>query len=208
LTTRIVCLGDSITRGVRPGVAGEQTFEAALTSLLAQDGIDVEITNAGIGGETTAGGLARFAHDVLAAHPDYVTVMYGANDSAVNEGAASPRLSLPDYERNLRAMLTRARDGGITPVLMTPIPLGDHWLYTAWSPYKERGANCMIEPYVEVVRSIAADDSVTLIDHFTAWREWERQTGSTIESLQTDSCHPNPAGHELIALTIRRSLHL
>lgn len=68
-------------------------------------------------------------------------------------------------------MVAQARGAGIVPILMTPIPLGENWWYTAWSPYKEQGANCMIEPYVQAVRRTAADESVTLIDNFAAWRE-------------------------------------
>lgn len=203
---RIVCLGDSITLGVRPGLLPEQTFEAVLAGMLANDGIAVEVINAGVGGETTSGGLARFHEAVVEKHPDYVTIMYGTNDSAVDEERSSPRLLLPLYERNLRTLVDDARSAGISPILMTPIPLGEDWSYTVWSPYRERGANCVIVSYVDAVRNVAVEERVPLVDNFQAWREWEKSTGAGIESLQTDSCHPNPAGHDLIARTLHAAI--
>ncbi|MCE5323393.1 GDSL-type esterase/lipase family protein [bacterium] len=205
---KIICLGDSITLGIRPGVANEQTFEFLLTSMLVDDGIDVEIINAGIGGENTAGGLERFAKDVIGAHPDYVTIMYGTNDAAVNEGCTEPRVCLSDYESNLRSMISQAGSAGIASIIMTPIPLGDHWSYVGHRPYKEQGANCVIKAYVDAVRKIAADESIPLIDNHAAWWEWQSKTGSRIETLQTDSCHPNPAGHKLLAETMYKVIHM
>ncbi|MEN6355879.1 MAG: GDSL-type esterase/lipase family protein [Armatimonadota bacterium] len=205
---KIVCLGDSITLGVRPGVTDEQTFEFLLARMLSADGIDVEIINAGIGGENTAGGLDRFTRDVIDVHPDYVTIMYGTNDAAVNDSCTEPRVSLSDYSANLRSMISQAKSAGITPILMTPIPLGCQWSYVDHSPYREQGANCVIEAYVDAVRKIAEDESVPLVDNYAAWREWESATGSSIESLQTDSCHPNPAGHELIAEKMNKVIRM
>lgn len=196
---KIVCLGDSITLGIRPGVTNEQTFEFVLEHIFAESGVSVEILNAGIGSEKTDEGLARFTEAVIDKCPDCVIIMYGTNDSAVNDGLSLPRLSVAEYERNLLEMVSRARGAGIVPVLMTPIPLGDHWLYTAWNPYKENGPNCMIEFYVDTVRKISVYENVLLIDHHAAWREWEKRTGLSIEKLQVDSCHPNPDGHKLIA---------
>lgn len=205
---KIVCLGDSITLGIRPGVTNEQTFEFLLARMLSADGIDVEIINAGIGGENTAGGLDRFTRDVIDAHPDYVTIMYGTNDAAVNESCTEPRISLSDYSANLRSMVSQAKSAGITPIIMTPIPLGSQWSYVGHSPYKEQGANCVIRAYVDAVRKIAADECILLIDNQAAWREWESTTRANIEALQTDSCHPNPAGHELIAETMYQVIRL
>jgi lysophospholipase L1-like esterase len=90
-------LGDSITLGIRPGVTNEQTFEPLLTHMLFADGLEVEIINAGAGGENTAGGLARIAEDIIDAKPDNVTIMYGTNDAAVDEGCSEP----VDYGANL-----------------------------------------------------------------------------------------------------------
>src|SRR5688572_22453960 len=56
---RIVTLGDSITKGVRPGVKPEETFSGLLSAELRKRGAAVEVVNLGIGGERTEQALAR-----------------------------------------------------------------------------------------------------------------------------------------------------
>ncbi len=56
---RIVCLGDSVTKAVRPGVGPEETFCAVLQRDLRAAGHGVEVVNAGVGGNKTSDGLAR-----------------------------------------------------------------------------------------------------------------------------------------------------
>ncbi|MFY8056278.1 MAG: SGNH/GDSL hydrolase family protein, partial [Planctomycetaceae bacterium] len=51
--TRIIVLGDSITKGVRSGVTAEETFGALLQRDLLAAGRTVEVLNQGIGGERT-----------------------------------------------------------------------------------------------------------------------------------------------------------
>src|SRR5262249_12725570 len=58
-SSRIIALGDSITKGVRPGVKAEETFASLLQESLRKEGRDVEVVNAGVGGATTQGGLAQ-----------------------------------------------------------------------------------------------------------------------------------------------------
>src|SRR5438128_4212557 len=77
---RIIMLGDSITKGVRPGVKADETFSAVLEKSLQQQGIRVQVINAGVGGETTVGAAARLATAVLAKSPHLVAIMYGTND--------------------------------------------------------------------------------------------------------------------------------
>ena len=49
----IVTLGDSITRGVRPGVDADETFAAVLEKKLIDRGIEATVINVGVGGERT-----------------------------------------------------------------------------------------------------------------------------------------------------------
>src|SRR4051812_15676140 len=83
---RIITLGDSITKGERPGVKSDETFSALLEKRLQQQGIRVQVINAGVGGETTVGAEKRLARDVLTKSPHLVTVMYGTNDCYVDPG--------------------------------------------------------------------------------------------------------------------------
>lgn len=95
--TRIVALGDSLTAGF--GVAPEDAFPVRLQAWLKAHGVDAEVVNAGVSGDTTAGGLARL--DWAMAEPaDAVLVELGAND-------ALRALDPADARKNLDAILTR-----------------------------------------------------------------------------------------------------
>src|SRR5262245_45182242 len=75
---RIVALGDSLTAGF--GLPGSAAFPVRLEAALRAKGLAVEITNAGVSGDTAAGGLARLDWSVPA-DTDAVIVELGANDA-------------------------------------------------------------------------------------------------------------------------------
>jgi acyl-CoA thioesterase I len=75
---RVVALGDSLTAGY--GLAANEAFPARLKSALAAKGIATEIANAGVSGDTAAGGLARFDWSVPDG-TDAVILELGANDA-------------------------------------------------------------------------------------------------------------------------------
>jgi lysophospholipase L1-like esterase len=75
---RVIALGDSITKRVRPGVRPEETFASLAESALRTDGINAEVVNLGIGGERTDQALKRL-DAVGELRPRVVTVMYGTN---------------------------------------------------------------------------------------------------------------------------------
>jgi acyl-CoA thioesterase-1 len=54
---RVVCLGDSLTAGY--GVDPAHAFPAVVQTLAAEEGVALELVNAGVSGDTTAGGLRR-----------------------------------------------------------------------------------------------------------------------------------------------------
>ena len=73
----IVALGDSLTAGY--GLPPGQSFPDALARALKAKGWDVEVTNAGVSGETAEDGLARYDWSVPAG-TDALIVELGAND--------------------------------------------------------------------------------------------------------------------------------
>jgi acyl-CoA thioesterase-1 len=74
----ILGFGDSLTAGY--GLAAGQAFPARLQEWLRQRGIEARVVNAGVSGDTTAGGLARLDW-ALAEKPDLVILALGANDA-------------------------------------------------------------------------------------------------------------------------------
>ncbi len=74
----ILALGDSLTAGY--GLAQDDSFPLQLENSLATSGYPVTVINAGVSGDTSAGGLARLEW-ALAVNPQIVLVELGANDA-------------------------------------------------------------------------------------------------------------------------------
>jgi lysophospholipase L1-like esterase len=190
---RIVTLGDSITKGVRPGVKAEETFAARLEAGLRAGGADVSVVNVGIGGERTDMALKRLAKDVLAQKPGVVTIMYGTNDSYVDQGKSASRITVEEYRANLGKLVDELRAVGIAPVLMTE----PRWGKTARLNGAGEHPNARLEKYVEACRAVAAEKRTPLVDHFQHWTAAEAK-GTDIGGWTTDQCHPNPEGHRVL----------
>lgn len=96
--TRILAFGDSLTAGLGlPSL--DESFPARLQIWLKSHGVDAEVTNAGVSGDTSAGGLARLAWS-LAEPADAVLVELGANDAL---RGVDPK----ETHKNLDEILTR-----------------------------------------------------------------------------------------------------
>jgi acyl-CoA thioesterase-1 len=187
---RIVCLGDSVTKAVRPGVSPEETFSALLERQLNGAGIPTKVTNSGVGGDTTTKGLARFDRDVLAHQPHYVVLMFGLNDSWIDDGQTTSRLTAAEYRDNLLQMIQTLRARNVQVVLMTPNP--------ALAPKYDPERNVTLRPYVEATRELAATQQIPLVDVYSHFAELGLE-GVPLNTLFTDGMHPNPAGQKIIA---------
>lgn len=77
-TVRVAFLGDSLTAGL--GLLSSQAYPALLQELLAADGYEIDAVNAGISGDTTAGGLRR-VEQLLDPSTKILVVALGANDA-------------------------------------------------------------------------------------------------------------------------------
>lgn len=192
--TRIVVLGDSITKGVRTGVSAEETFAALLETELRNQGLETEVVNLGIGGERTDQALQRLARDVATLEPVLVTVMYGTNDSYVDRGRSESRLTAEQFEDNLRLIVQDLRRWGIQPLLMTE----PRWGNRATLNGVGENPNVRLEPFMEGTRKICRDQNLPLIDHYKIWSD-AQNAGIEIGRWTTDQCHPNPEGHRRLA---------
>lgn len=190
---KIVALGDSITRAVRPGVGPTETYAWMLGADLRSRGINAEVVNAGIGGEQTNQALARLEKSILPLKPNIVTLMYGTNDSYQYKGEQAPRVTKEQYQENLQQLVRKLRAAGATPVLMTP---------PRWGKSAKNGVgddpNPLLAEYLPACREVARAEKVPLVDHFQIWTDAEAM-GSDIGSWTTDLCHPNPAGQRRLA---------
>jgi acyl-CoA thioesterase-1 len=107
-TIRIMALGDSLTAGF--GLPHAQGFTARLQAALDQAGAHALVLDAGVSGDTTAGGLARLDW-ALGDRPDAAIVELGANDGLRG-------LPPEQMEHNLTAILDRLQAKHI-PVLLS-----------------------------------------------------------------------------------------
>jgi acyl-CoA thioesterase-1 len=104
---RIVALGDSLTAGY--GLLELQSYPALLQKRIDDDGYEFEVVNAGVSGDTSAGGLRRLDW-ALDGDARVVIVALGANDGLRG-------LSVDDMKRNLSAIVERARARGVVVIL-------------------------------------------------------------------------------------------
>jgi acyl-CoA thioesterase-1 len=107
----VLALGDSLYAGY--GVGQSESFPAVLERELEARGVPAKVVNAGVSGDTTAGGLARLAFtlDGLERTPDLALVGLGANDALRGLDPAETR-------RNLDAIVAELKRRNI-PVLLT-----------------------------------------------------------------------------------------
>jgi acyl-CoA thioesterase-1 len=104
---RVVMLGDSLTAGL--GLLESQSFPALIQRKVDADGYKFEVVNAGVSGDTSAGGLRRLDW-ALEGDVKVLVVALGANDGLRG-------LSVEEMKNNLGQILERARERGVVCIL-------------------------------------------------------------------------------------------
>ncbi|HEV7518764.1 MAG TPA: arylesterase [Thermoanaerobaculia bacterium] len=173
----VVFLGDSLTAGL--GLEEAEAYPALLGTRLAAQGRPIRVINAGVSGDTTAGGLRRLDW-LLRQKPDVVVVGLGANDAL--RGAAPEEI-----ERNLREILLRCSAAGARVLLLgmkIPPNYGPDFAdrFTALYP------------------RIARDTGVSLVPFLLAG------VGGNPELNQADGIHPTAVGQQKVADNVYSSL--
>lgn len=167
---KVLALGDSLTAGY--GLAARDGFVPRLEAALRTEGYNVTVVNAGVSGDTTAGGKARLDWS-LAEKPDAVLLELGAND-------ALRGISPVATEANLDAMLQVLRKRQI-PVLLigmkSPPNLGTEYVTAFEGIYPRLAARYQIPLYPFFLDGVAASSTLN----------------------QPDGIHPNAQGvHEIV----------
>ncbi|MBX9658999.1 MAG: arylesterase [Nitrospiraceae bacterium] len=104
---RIVAFGDSLTAGL--GVATDETYPAELQRRLDALGLRYRVINAGVSGETTAGGLRRVPW-ILRSKPEIVILELGANDGLRG-------LRVEETKANLEHIIQQLQESGTQVIL-------------------------------------------------------------------------------------------
>lgn len=170
---RLVFLGDSLTAGL--GVEQDEAFPALIGKALEAEGIHVRIVNAGVSGDTSAGGESRL-NWLLKQPPDLLIVGLGANDGLRGN-------AIQDIANNLRSILIRARDAGV-PVLLLGMMIPPNYgpEYTA--------------EFRDIYPKVAGEFNVPLVPFLLDG------VGGEVSFNQSDGIHPTAEGHRIIADTV------
>lgn len=174
---RIVCLGDSLTAGY--GLSLDQAYPALLQRRLRDAGFPHEVINAGVSGDTSAGGLRRLDWS-LRGKVDVLVVALGGNDALRGLPPAAMR-------QNLATIIERARRRG-AKVLLAGMEAPPNF-----------GAG-YTRQFRAVYGDLAKEYQVALIPFFLAGV-------AGVPSLnQPDGIHPNAAGQRQVAELVWRAL--
>ncbi len=173
----ILALGDSLTAGF--GVLEAESYPARLQTILRENGYPHKVVNAGVSGDTTAGGLRRLSW-LLRHNPRIVILCLGANDGLRG-------LPVEEMYSNLKRILEKCREKKIIVLLagmkITP-NLGPE--YT--------------EKFENVYTRLAQEFGHPLIPFLLEGVAGEK------ELTRDDGIHPTGAGYEIITNTVWASL--
>ena len=172
----LAALGDSLTQGY--GLPPEQGFVPQMRAWLADHGAEVEIINAGVSGDTTAGGAARVDW-TLTPEVDAMIVALGGND--LLRGIA------PEVARaNLETILQAAEGADVAVLLVGMAAPGNYG-----PDYKAA--------FDAIYPELAAQYGTLYAESFFAGLEGLRDDpGALARYMQPDGIHPNAAGVERI----------
>jgi acyl-CoA thioesterase-1 len=166
----VVALGDSLTAGL--GVAADEAFPARLEARLRAEGYAYRVVNAGVSGDTTAGGVRRVDW-VIRSSPEVVIVALGANDGLRGQSPPAVRANLGEIVARLQAAGARVLLAG----MRLPPNYGGEYTkeFEAVFPAVARAAKITLMPFLL--------DGVAGVPRLN----------------QADGIHPTAAGQQVIA---------
>jgi acyl-CoA thioesterase-1 len=175
---KIVAFGDSLTAGY--GLQPQESYPALLQKMIDADGFRYEVVNAGVSGDTSAGGVRRIDWSLDAGGVRFVILELGANDFLRGQPVAETKKNLSDIIERAKSRDAQVLLAG----MLTTTNTG-------------RGYEVEIS---DAFKSLAAEHDVPLIPFFL-----EGVAG--IDRLnQQDRIHPNAEGTRLVAATVYRHL--
>jgi acyl-CoA thioesterase-1 len=175
----ILFLGDSLTAGF--GVQKEQAYPALIQEKIHQKHLPFDVINAGVSGDTSAGGLARLDW-VLRDKVDILVLALGANDGLRG-------LPVRTMKANLQAIMDRVKAQNpqvkiVIAGMQMPPNLGIEYATDFRAAFAE----------------LAKENSATLIPFLL------EGVGGHAELNQADQIHPTAAGHKIVADDVWRIL--
>jgi acyl-CoA thioesterase-1 len=167
---RLMLLGDSLTAGY--GLPRAQAFPARLQAALQAAGLEVRVVDAGVSGDTTAGGLARLDWAMAPTAPEFAIVQLGGNDGL---RGLDPRA----MESNLERIIVKLKDSRtrvLVAGMLAPPNLGREYGQEFNAVFGRLSERHGVALYPFFLDGVAAEPSLN----------------------QADGIHPNARGVEII----------
>lgn len=219
---KIVCFGDSVTRGVSY-IRGrlrivKETYPGILQDLL--DSYPVEILNKGVFNDNSDLLVSRLESDVISEDPSYVLIEIGGNDcnfrwdevAQAKDEVHEPIVPLHRYLENIQYIIQRLRDVGMSPIVMNLLPLDPvryyariceingsniaHWIAQCGGIEHWHGM------YNRALTQLIKQLQVITIDVRTAFK----RAADLKELLSDDGIHPTVKGYHVLAETLAGEL--
>lgn len=174
---RVVFLGDSLTAGL--GLSTDQSFPSLISKKLKDKGLNYEVVNAGVSGDTSAGGLRRLDWS-LEGDVRVLIVALGGNDGLRG-------LPVSDLKNNLATIIKTAKSKNITVILAgmeAPPNFGDDYTKAFRAVYADLAKEYQVKLIPFLLFGVAGDPSLN----------------------QADGIHPNIRGAQLVADLVWKAL--
>ena len=177
----ILIIGDSLSAGL--GVAYNQSWPSLLQDRLNKNGYTIQVVNAGISGDTTAGGNERLPKLLSQYAPEIVVIELGGNDGLRGT-------SIDSIESNLRSMIKAALDRD-AQIILIGMQLPPNY------------GNAYATSFQNLFPTLANEYSIVLVERLIQRmmnEVWQQSL------MQMDGIHPNAKGHIQIENLIWDSL--
>jgi acyl-CoA thioesterase-1 len=175
---RIIFLGDSLTAGL--GLDASESFPALIEQRLRREGYQFDVVNAGVSGDTSAGGLRRLDWALSEGTPKILIVALGGNDGL--RGLPPEQL-----EANLAAIIERGQKEGLAVILAgmeAPPNFGADYTSSFRSVYPRLAKRYNVPLIPFLLEGVAGNPAFN----------------------QSDGIHPNRKGAELVANLVWKTL--
>lgn len=210
----IAFLGDSVTQGcfevylrndggVSPVFDEENAYHQRLAKILRMlyPSVPVTVINAGISGDSAAGGLARLARDILPYSPDLTVVSFGLNDS----GGGFEKVA--DYKKNLTEIFRTLQENGSEVIFLTENMMNtetschihEESLRNLADIFRKRQEEGVLDAYFAAAKEAAAECGVPVCDVYEKWKRMAAAGVDTTDLLSNFLNHPIREMHDIPA---------
>lgn len=175
---KIIAFGDSLTVGL--GLTEKESYPFLLQEKLKAAGYEYEVVNAGVSGDTSAGGLERIDWALNQPNVELLILELGANDMLRGQ-------PIPQMKNNLREIIKKAKAKNVKVLLcgmLAPPSLGADY----------------VREYVSAFRDLAKEEQVAFLPFFL------EGVGGVKTLNQADGIHPNAEGARRITETVYKAV--